>query len=320
MIKEKTHHWANTKKEEKKRIIGEKLKKYFNVFIIRNLLVVFFLGVVFYSFVFANFIEINSISIENSGGSIPADKIIQFINSEMNDKYLKIFSKKNFIFLDTNKLEELVKSDFKKIKKISIQKKFPNKLIATIEERGLILSLCSRGNCYFIDENGYAYEKANFELEDVRENRAAKLIDESGKEIKEGEYVLMPKYVEFITSIEDAIKNETSLEILNEYRTQSRISQEVIVQTKKGWDIYFNAKFPIDKSVRMLKTLMNRQIMLRDLNDLEYIDLRSENKVFYRMIGGVTQEEEDTKKEEELKGELEENGEIKKDEDDKNEE
>ena len=39
--------------------------------------------------------------------------------------------------------------------------------------------------------------------------------------------------------------------------------------------------------------------MLKELNDLEYIDLRSENKVFYRMIGGVVQEEEELKKESE---------------------
>ena len=60
-----------------------------------------------------------------------------------------------------------------------------------------------------------------------------------------------------------------------------------------------NSKFPIEKSVYTLKTLLNRQIMLKELNDLEYIDLRSENKVFYRMIGGVVQEEEELKKESE---------------------
>jgi len=297
MTKEKTYHWANIKKIEERKIIGEKFKKYLRVSVICNLLVVFFLMVVIYAFVFASFLEVNDISIKN-GGSISQEKINQFVDTKINSRYFKIISKKNFIFLNTRELEKEIRNNFKKIKKISIEKKFPNKLVINIEERNLILSLCSRGNCYFIDENGYAYERANYDLSDMREGRTAKLIDESGKEIREGDYVLMPKYVDFIVGMEDAIKNGTSIEILNEYRTESRISEEVIVQTKKGWDIYFNAKFPIDKSVRMLKTLMNRQIMLRDLNDLEYIDLRSENKVFYRMIGGVTQEEEEEIKKE----------------------
>jgi cell division septal protein FtsQ len=297
-MKEKKHHWADIRKNREKNKIGEKVKKYFNPIILRNILVILFLVVVLYAFVFAQFLEINEIMVKNNQ-SITTEKLSQFVNSEIDSKYFKLVSKRNFIFLNTRYLEKNVKNNFKKTKKVSIEKKFPNKLIVNIEERNLILSLCSRGDCYFIDENGYAYEKSNFDLADVKENRTAKLVDESGKEIREGEYVLMPKYVSFIVGIEDAIKESTSLEILNEYRTESRISEEVIVQTKKGWDIYFNSRFPIDKSVRTLKTLMNRQIMLRDLNDLEYIDLRSENKVFYRMVGGVTMEEETIKKEEE---------------------
>lgn len=302
MVKEKKHHWANKKEEKEK--VGFKVRNYFSLSVIYNLLVLFFLGVLIYSLFFAEFLTVTDVQIEGNSG-VSSEKIIAKFNEETKTRYLKIFAKNNFIFLVENNLEDKIKDSFKRIKKISVEKKFPNHLSIKIEERNLILSLCSRGNCYFIDENGYAYEKADFELNDVKENRLVKLVDESGKEIKEGEYALMPKYVEFIVSIEDEIKSTTNLEILNEYRTESRISEEVIVQTKKGWDIYFNSKFPIDKSIRTLKTLLNRQIMLRDLNDLEYIDLRSENKVFYRMIGGVVQEEEDFKKEEELKKVLE---------------
>lgn len=300
-IKEKKYHWAN--KKEEKRNINYKFKKYFSLYTVCNILGVFFLAVSVYALFFTDFLEISKINIEGNN-AISSEKIIASFREETDDKYLKIFYKRNFIFIKTANLEKKIKERFKRIKKISIEKKFPNQLMIKIEERNLILSLCSRGDCYFIDENGYAYEGADFESQDVREIKLIKLIDESGKEIREGEYVLMPKYVNFIINIENEIKNSINLEILNEYRTQSRISEEVIVQTKKGWDIYLNSKFPIDKSVRTLKTLLNRQIMLRDLNDLEYIDLRSENKVFYRMIGGVVLEEE-TKKEEELNKALE---------------
>lgn len=300
MIKEKNDHWANIREKSKASKVPKNIKKYFKISIISNLLAIFFVSVSFYVFSFSSFLEIEDIEISNS--SIAKDKIEGYIRTELNNRYLKIFSKKNYVFLDARDLERKLKHNFKKIKKISVKKKFPNKLLVDIEERNLILSLCSRGECYFIDENGYAYEKADFNSFNPGEDRVAKLIDESGKEIREGEYVLMPKYVEFIISIEDAIRNGTSLEILNEYRTESRISEEVIVQTRKGWDIYLNSKFPIDKSVYTLKTLLNRQIMLRDLNDLEYIDLRSENKVFYRMIGGVTQEEEEMKRENQEEG------------------
>lgn len=301
MIKEKRNHWAK-RKEKKEPMI--RVKKFIRPMIIYNMLLVFFIGVVIYSFAFANFLEINEIAVDNQGtiGDVDIQKTVR---GELDGKYLGVISKNNFIFFNSRKTELKLKNEFKKIKTVSVSKKFPDKINVRIEERNLILALCSRGECYFIDENGYAYERINPELEAENKNEIIELVDESGKEIKENEYVLLPSFVEFIVNVADEIKDDTSLEILNEYRTRSRISEEVIVQTKKGWDIYLNAKFPIDKSTRTLKTLLNRHLMLKDLNELEYIDLRSENKVFYRMIGGVTQEEEAIKKESEEEGTLE---------------
>lgn len=293
---EKKQHWA--KKKEEKKIIVPKFRNFFRLATVSHILTFIFGAVLIYSLFFADFLRINDVDLTGNN-SIPSEQLNTAIENELNAKYWKIFSRGNFIFLNSSKLERNLKTQFKKIKKISVEKKFPSRLKIEMEERNLILFLCSRGDCYFIDENGYAYKKADSSEMENQGGPIVKLIDGSGKDINEGEYVLLPRYVDFIIKIEEAVKTETGLEILNEYRTESRISEEVIVQTKKGWDIYLNSKFPIEKSVYTLKTLLNRQIMLKELNDLEYIDLRSENKVFYRMIGGVVQEEEELKKESE---------------------
>lgn len=297
-IKEKKHHWA--KKREKKKAVLE-IRNIIRPILVRNFLIVLFSAVVVYSFVFSDFLEVANVSI-NTDGNIPLKDLQTSIEQEINGRYFKLISKKNFVFLNTGKLETKLRNDFRKIKKISIEKKFPDKLIIEIQERNLILSLCSRGECYFVDERGYAYEKMNLSSV-VNREETIELIDESGKEVRENEYVLLPTYIEFIISIADDLRNGTDIEILKEYRTRSRISEELIVQTQKGWDIYLSAKVPIEKSIQTLKTLFNRHLMLRDLNELEYIDLRSENKVFYRMKGGVIEEEEELKKEEGLKKE-----------------
>lgn len=309
-IKEKKHHWA---KEREKKKTDFKLKNVIRPVLVRNILIILFLVVSVYSFVFSDFLEITDVSI-NTNGNISVKDLQNSVDQEINGKYLKVISKKNFVFLNERKIDNRLRDDFRKIKNISVEKKFPNKLIIEIQERNLILSLCSRGDCYFIDERGYAYEKMNTNSAITDYEETIELIDESGKEVRENEYVLLPTYMEFIIFIADDLKEGTDIEILKEYRTRSRISEELIVQTKKGWDIYLSAKVPIEKSIQTLKTLLNRHLMLRDLNELEYIDLRSENKVFYRMKGGVVQEEEEMKKEEELKKEVEENKENDKEE------
>lgn len=302
-MKEKKSHWAE-KREKKKSLV--KLRKFIRPNVIYNLILLAFLGVVIYSFVFSNFLEITKISIRTNG-NISIEEIRRVIDNQLDGKYFKVFLKNNFIFFNSKKTATHIKNEFKKIKKITIDKKFPDTISILIEERNLILTLCSRGECYFIDENGYAYEKINSNIKQENQQEVIKLIDESGKEIVANEFILLPSYVEFLTSIADEVKSSANIEILNEYRTSSRISEEAIVQTKKGWDIYLNAKIPINKSAQTLKTLLNRHLMLRDLNELEYIDLRSENRVFYRMKGGVTQEEEELKKEAEVNAELEKN-------------
>lgn len=296
---EKKQHWA--KKKEEKKVIFSKFRKFFRLTTVSHFLTFIFVAVLVYSLFFAGFLQINDIDLAGNN-SIPSEKITGAVENELKSGYWKFFLGEILFFFNSNKLERDLKMQFKKIKKISVEKKFPSRLKIEIEERNLILFLCSRGDCYFIDENGYAYKKADSSEMENQGGPIVKLIDGSGKNINEGEYVLLPRYVDFIIKIQEAVKTETGLEILNEYRTESRISEEVIVQTKKGWDIYLNAKFPIEKSVYTLKTLLNRQIMLKELNDLEYIDLRSENKVFYRMIGGVIQEEQEIKRENEESG------------------
>ncbi len=295
-MREKREHWAS---ERKKKKTVSKIKKFIRLMLIRDMLIMLFLAVSIYSFIFSDFLEITEIKVINDGTIAPED-ISREISREIDGKYFKIISKRNFIFFNSGNIEKKLKNDFKKIKAISIDRNFPNKINIKIQERNLILSLCSKGECYFIDERGYAYEKMSSDLSFINRSETIELIDESGKEIFENEYVLLPSYIEFIVAIADVLKKDTDVEILNEYRTKSRISEELIVQTKKGWDIYFNAKVPIEKSIQTLKTLLNRHLLLRDLHELEYIDLRSENKVFYRMKGGITQEEEELKKEQEL--------------------
>jgi cell division septal protein FtsQ len=157
MIKEKKNHWAK-KKEKKEPII--RVKKFIRPAIVYDILLVFFIGVVIYSFVFANFLQINEITVDNQGTIDDAD-IQETVNRELDGKYLRVISKNNFIFFNSKKTELKLKNEFKKIKTVSVSKKFPDKISVKIEERNLILALCSRGECYFIYENGYAYEKIN---------------------------------------------------------------------------------------------------------------------------------------------------------------
>ena len=284
MRRKNKKHWARSQKKK----VTRKIR--FNHGILFKVLLAIFLGVATYSFVFSNFLEVTEIEISGLE-TLDREEIELGVREIISEKYLGIIPKNNIVFILTKGFNQELVERFKKIETIETSKNFPNKIGINIKERKLILILCSQGNCFFVDKSGYAYASVNFNSEEVQQNKLVKLIDESGKLISEGDLVLRPGFVEFIFSIADEIKENSNVEITNEYRSKSLISEEVIVQTGKGWDIYLSSSFPVEKSARILKTILNKQISLKEANNLEYIDLRSENKVFYRMKGDGAKEE-----------------------------
>jgi len=280
-------HWARPQKKK----ITKRIKINYNI--LYRILFLLFFGVAIYSFVFSDFLEITEIEIFGLE-TLEYEKVELNTKKIISGKYLGIIPKNNILFIMTKGFNEELKKRFKKIENIETKKSFPNKIDINIKERKLILILCSQGNCFFVDKNGFAYASVNFESEKVKQNNLVKLIDESGKMVSEDNQVLRPEFVKFIFSIADELRNGANLEITNEYRSKSLIAEEVIVQTDKGWDIYLSSSFSIEKSARILKTVLNKQISLKEANNLEYMDLRSENKVFYRMRGdGASKKETD---------------------------
>lgn len=279
-------HWAEVKRKK------NKFSKIAHVKIIYSLLAIVFIGVTIYSFIFSSFLEVEKIPIVGLK-KISSDEIQQEVNNLKNGKYLELIPKNNFLFLRSGKIKQKLKDKFKRIDEVEVEKKFPNQIKIKITERNTILVLCAEGNCYFVDRNGNAYAKADFNSDELKQNNLIKLIDESNKKIKEGENIFSEKFVKFVTNVSSKFKEKLNIDLFDEYRTRSCVAEEIIVQTSRGWDIYLSTRFPIKKSIRMIKILFDKQLTLKEINNLEYIDLRSENKIFYRMKGDATKEEKE---------------------------
>ncbi|MDD3498312.1 MAG: hypothetical protein PHH24_02260 [Candidatus Moranbacteria bacterium] len=279
------NHWSNPQKDK----ITKKMR--IKKTVIFDFLLVLFLGVVFYSFIFSKFLEITEIEISGLE-TLDHKETESEIREILEGKYLWIVPKNNILLVAEERFSDKVEEKFKKLEDVRTDKIFPDKLKIYAKERDSVLVLCSKGDCFFIDKNGFSYIRADFDSPEAAQNNMIKLIDESGKRIEEGEQVLRSDFVDFIFSAKEELENTAGVDVSSEYRSKSLIAEEVIVQTSRGWDIYLSSGFPIEKSAKILKTVLSKQITLKEANELEYIDLRSENKVFYRMKGDGAREEE----------------------------
>lgn len=249
-----------------------------------------FLGVIIYALFFSNFMTVASIEIRGNN-YIDEKMILEQVNSKISGKIVGLVEKNNLLLIPSNKIKEDLLSRFKQIRDVEINKDFPHKIEIIIAERIPTISMCSAEKCFLLDENGEAYG-ADDPLNGNIKQDLIKITDESGKEIKIGDFVLEKEYISDISEIKRKLELETNLEIENDFRTPAVISNYVKVKTKEGWDIYINLSSEKDKIAEILNTVLKNNIDSQKRTDLEYIDLRINNKVYYKFRDGTSSEEE----------------------------
>jgi cell division septal protein FtsQ len=141
---------------------------------------------------------------------------------------------------------------------------------------------CGAGDCFVIDEKRESYE----DFDDNAQSDFIILTDRSSKEVKLGEFVLDDEYMNYVIGIKNKL-GEINLETENKFSTTSFISKDIQVKTKEDWEIYFNQNISLEKEIEMLKVVLENKIEEGQRKDLEYIDLRIDNKIYYKFREGT---------------------------------
>lgn len=282
----KNKEFSLKKRDEKERSFFGRLAFYF--------LLVLYVPVLIYAILFSSFMEIRNINIIGNKTLKTAD-ILNTINETRSGKYFGLVPQNNYLLLSREKLSQRLTGEFKKIKNIEVSKSFPDSIRILIAEREALIVWCSGGPCYIIDELGYAYTPTDLDAPEVQENNLIQVIDSGIRTIDIGERVVSENYIQFLVMLRQIIGEKSGIRLTNEWKTPSPIAQEVEVQTLEGWRIIFSSEISPEKSIRTLETFLSEEIGEEKRTNLEYVDLRVENKVFYK-IREEENESEDTNK------------------------
>ncbi|MFC1645212.1 cell division protein FtsQ/DivIB [Patescibacteria group bacterium] len=269
-------HWAKDRKIKK-----HQKEQYNFLRLVSHIFLVVFLIVLIYVVIFSKFFKITTVTI-NGIKNLSYEDIEGELSSYLDGKYLYIFPRNNFLFLRENNVDSLLTNKFKKIKKVQIKKIFPGTAGIYLTERDSLLLWCLESDCYMVDEDGKAYEKVDVNALSVSENDLIRLYDLSNKYVNEGDYILKSDYASFVLGVKNELWSGFGLAISNEFKTSSRLADEVILSAVDGWDLYLDSTIPIDKTLNTLRIFLTKEISIEDANDLEYIDLRVEDKIFYK--------------------------------------
>jgi cell division septal protein FtsQ len=252
------------------------------------LLCVLFFGVVVYVFLFSSFVKIQKVDVVGLD-ELSRTEVESVVSESYSGKYLGIFPKNGFFLFPSKKMEDILRDRFRKIRNIDIRRTFPNGVSVEIVERKSLLVWCSGGPCYLIDENGLAYMGADFSSPDIAQNHLIKIVDTSAKPVALGANLFSKEFIDFLLRAVVELPQKSGIELGEECSTPSRLAGEMSFYSPEGVRISLSTELPLDQTMKNLEIFMRKQLSEDERKNIEYLDLRFENRVFYKIKG---QEEE----------------------------
>jgi hypothetical protein len=265
-------------RKDEKRVVREKF------YFVYLFLWVVFTGVSGYVLIFSPLLRLNSIQV-NGTVDIPKQEIEQFIQMDMAGKYGGVIPKNNLLTVPRGTVEKDVQDHFKKIRSVEVSRVFPSTLVIQIQERKTLVLWCVNEQCFYIDENGYAYAPMDTVQSSDQPGHFLKITDTSGQAINTDEPILDQEFVRAASDIQGRLQQELGIAVDVECTTPSRFSDNLILKTQEGWTMYINVQLPIEKSLQTLQLLFKKEISPERRQHLKYIDLRTENRVYYSVEG-----------------------------------
>ncbi|MDD5397243.1 MAG: FtsQ-type POTRA domain-containing protein [Candidatus Moranbacteria bacterium] len=248
--------------------------------IIFFVLLVGFVSVSVYMVLFSQYLQIVNVDVLGTR-ELDAANLKQKLEDSLQGKFFGAIPKNNFLFVSQKNIEAALLNDFKKIRSLKVVKKFPDTVSIEIEERKALLVWCSGEKCFLIDENGYAYNEADFNSPELVQNHLLQINETNGQDVAIGSKIIDPAYEKYVLGIKDALF-AMGFNLTDQYSTPSRMAEEISVKTDQDSELHFSTQFSLDSALRTLSLILKKEIPEEKRNDIAYIDLRNENKAFYK--------------------------------------
>lgn len=233
-------------------------------------------GVIYFLF-FAKIFDVRTVEIEGAE-TVAGGEIEQVINNWLDGRRLGVKRRSNSFVFSVKKISPLLANQFLKIDSAEVSKKSAHEIEVSVTERKPMGLWClsKPGVCYYFDKNGVAYAETGssegFILTLVRDDRE--------RQIKLGELVAPPAWIGNIDTARELLK-KGGLDISG-FIIPADALDGFDAKTSFGWPILFSHSTDVGKQISALFDVLKSKIPADQLLKLEYIDLRIQDRVYYK--------------------------------------
>lgn len=186
---------------------------------------------------------------------------------------------RTIFFVPTEILEAEIVSALPQVRTVHIARKLPGTIKAIIQEKTPALLLLSDGQYYFVDDQGVPYEEAR--LETLPGIVLPVVKNDSASTVTLGAAAFTPEFISFLHTIQKELPERVGFEVA-EIRIPSLSAREMKVYLNANWYINFDVTRRAEQQLAILQQLLTTAIDSEQRAQLEYIDLRIPNRVYWR--------------------------------------
>jgi len=233
--------------------------------------------IIIYSFFYAPWFSIKNVEFKNLSSISPIKLTEEYIKPQLNS-FNYIFTKQINIFsFSKSKLINNISEEYN-LESINIEKKLPNQIIITINEKLPTLIYRSNNTNFFLDENGTITSKLT-EEESNNEGNLPIIVNLSNENTSIGQNIYTKEKLTNIVSIINHTKNYSKLKITN-YETPVLLSTQFNIFTEEGYKVYFDISKNVDEQFNRLTRVLDESDATKV--PVEYIDLRIGDRVYIK--------------------------------------
>jgi len=201
---------------------------------------------------------------------VDREMIVDIIENEIVSDIFFLRSRTIFL-VRTSEMADKIANEFPQIEFVQVKRSFPDSLTVTVRERKPVAIWCrdDGDDCYLIDRNGVIFKETSIPT-------GLAVIRGGDTAVSLSEVPISPENTAFLMEAWRGIKDIVKIV---EFRIEE---SKIIAQTAEGWDIYFTFKKPASVQTKKLLLVIEEQIFNEDRAGLEYVDVRFEDRVYFK--------------------------------------
>ena len=240
-----------------------------------SFLIIIFCAFILWALFYSNLFLIQNIQVEGGERISPAS-VEKIVRSQIKKNFYIFAPQKNLILFNKNRLKSELETKYA-FDQLDINKKFPKTLNIAFKEKKYAFIWQEDEVFYYSDINGSIINEVN--ILEVKQKDYPIINNESDHKISNNIITVDNNYIQFVLDLFTEFNKLENYQIDRYLIDNEYDSVKVILEN--GPSIYFNTKVDIAKQLSKLAIIKSEKIK-DDFSTKSYIDLRQEDRVYYR--------------------------------------